>query len=161
MNKKLLEEEIESIKYSLINNSFSFFKLPEFFIGENDSKLDNNDRFLKLKHLSNKNILELNEIKKEFKKSIVGQKIVFDINPTKSYLMDDIMETKTINLIDENEKEKYRILTRKGYVYDSFDDEENIDEINYNLRLIIILYILIQILFYILIFLFLFLHFII
>ena len=42
------------------------------------------------------------------------------------------METKTINLIDENEKEKYRILTRKGYVYDSFDDEENIDEINYN-----------------------------
>ena len=33
-----------------------------------------------------------------------------------------------VNELDEKEKERYRILTRKGYVYDSFDDEENFDE---------------------------------
>ena len=134
INKILLEEEMEPMKYSSINKSFSFFKLPEIFNGENDSKsIENNSRFLKVTYLSSKNILELNEIKKEFKKSIVGQNIVIDIDPAKTYLMDEeIIESKTIHSVDENEKEKYRILTRKGYVYDSFDDEENIDEINYN-----------------------------
>ena len=132
MNKSLFEEDMSPMKCSLINNSFSFFKLPEIYNGENDSKSIENGRFLKLTHLSNKNILELNEIKKELKKSFVGQKITIDKNPTKSYLIDDITETKTNITVNENEKEKYRILTRKGYVYDSFDDEENIDEINYN-----------------------------
>ena len=33
----------------------------------------------------------------------------------------------------ESSEEQFRILTRKGYVYDSYDDEENLDEImNFN-----------------------------
>ena len=43
--------------------------------------------------------------------------------------MDDENKEKNNILIDKEIKEKHRILTRKNYVYDSFDDEENIDEI--------------------------------
>ena len=43
--------------------------------------------------------------------------------------MDDENKDKNNILIDKEIKEKHRILIRKDYVYDAFDDEENINEI--------------------------------
>ena len=40
-----------------------------------------------------------------------------------------IKTNKNNILIAKEIKEKHRILTRKNYVYDSFDDEENINQI--------------------------------
>ena len=43
--------------------------------------------------------------------------------------MDDENKDKNNILIVKEIKEKHRILSRKNYVYDAFDDEENINEI--------------------------------
>ena len=43
--------------------------------------------------------------------------------------MDDENKDKNNILIVKEIKEKHRILSRKDYVYDFFDDEENINEI--------------------------------
>ena len=92
---------------------------------------------LKINHvLSNKDVIEdikllleeINELKNELKNSIIGNSVVLGLDFPKIFLDDENKEKNNI-LIAKEIKEKHRILTRKGYVYDSFDDEENIDEI--------------------------------
>ena len=116
------------------NPLFSLLKTPTRFEGEKEeqySMLDDSQQesILQLSGLSNKNIIQLNEISKEFKRTIVGESVIIDVD--KNYLSDDMhllnKDSTLVRELDETEKEKYRILTRKGYVYDSFDDEENID----------------------------------
>ena len=116
------------------NPLFSLLKTPTRFEGEKEEQYSmmedsQNESLLQLSGLSNKNILQLNEISKEFKRTIVGESVIIDVD--KNYLSDDInlfkQDSTVVKELDETEKEKYRILTRKGYVYDSFDDEENID----------------------------------
>ncbi len=116
------------------NPLFSLLKTPTRFEGEKEEQYSmmedsQNESLLQLSGLSNKNILQLNEISKEFKRTIVGESVIIDVD--KNYLSDDIpllnKDSTVVKELDETEKEKYRILTRKGYVYDSFDDEENID----------------------------------
>ena len=134
--KKLLEKKIQSKKYLLKKkDDFSLLKHPKIFKGENDSNVcenENNERFIELSNMNNKGIIQLNEIKQEIKNSLIGKSDINKVDSFKSYLSEENNDETLINDFDEKEKEKYRILTRKGYVYDSFDDEENIDEINYN-----------------------------
>jgi len=116
------------------NPLFSLLKTPTRFEGEKEEQKSiadesQSESLLQLSGLSNKNILQLNEISKEFKRTIVGESVIIDVD--KNYLSDDInlfkQDSTVVKELDATEKEKYRILTRKGYVYDSFDDEENID----------------------------------
>ena len=115
---------------------FSLLKKPQYFEGESDisESIINEDNIIYLSGLSNKNILQLNEIKKELHKTLIGKKKSIEKESTfKSYLDDEEnskIKKSTINIteINQDDKEKYRILTRKGYVYDSFDDEEIFDE---------------------------------
>ena len=140
-NIKIIDEKsIQTVKKKqfLENNElFSLFKNPQYFEGENtDSNsiiLENKDN--SISGLSCKNILQLNEIKKELRETFLGKKKnINEILNKKSFINDDIEDLEYSNYIlndniNEFEKEKYRILTRKGYVYDSFDEEENLDEI--------------------------------
>ena len=121
---------------------FSLLKLPQKFDGENDNSdsiilgLEDNN-LIHFSGLSNKNILQLKELKNELKKTLIGQKtIIKKTLSSKSFIDEDNIlnegKSRIETHIDENEKEKYRILTRKGYVYDSYDDEENLDERDIN-----------------------------
>ena len=115
---------------------FSLFKTPQYFEGENSDNnsiiLDNNDN--SFSGLSSKNILQLNEIKKELRDTFLGKKINLNERLNKkSFMNDDIDDLDYPNYymdynFNDYDKEKYRILTRKGYVYDSFDEEESLDE---------------------------------
>jgi tRNA U34 5-carboxymethylaminomethyl modifying GTPase MnmE/TrmE len=115
---------------------FSILKKPEYFEGENNDSdsivLDNSDQNLNM--LSNKNILQLNEITKELKNTFLGKgnKNFQNLNK-KSFILDDIEKYERTNNSENNssnflEKEIYRVLSKKGYVYDSFDEEELLDE---------------------------------
>ena len=118
------------------NPLFSLLKTPERFEGEKEEKesigkSSEDENLIQLSGLSNKNIIQLNEISKELKRTFIGDSVVIDNN--KKYLLDEQVNiinygSTLVNELDEKEKERYRILTRKGYVYDSFDDEENFDE---------------------------------
>ena len=134
IEKKILVKKLENKKYSKKNDEF-FIKEAEIFKGENDSKAnvfdnENNNNFIKL---NDKNIIKINEIKNELKLAI-GKNYENQINTTKSFTEEEniLNDKKEKIIIDENFKEQFRILTRKGYVYDSYDDEENLDEIDYN-----------------------------
>ena len=139
LERSLLEDELENDK-----NNFSGIKKPKIFDGDNDSETifleeeNNKKSYLQLTNLTNKNILQLNELRKELKRSIVGKNEYKGIGK-KSFLFEDddnylenLKEEENENTFEnnyyDNFKERYRILTRKGYVYDSFDDEENNDE---------------------------------
>ena len=140
------------------NNLFSFFQRPEFFeesfprkTQSNDvlvyNQNDDNEQLFKLTQLSNKNILQLNEITQDLKKSFVlsSRNVNFkmsDLNK-KSFLYDheDSFEESIKSNEKDEEKEKenelskrdkeknYRELQRKGVVYDSLD-EYNDDDIS-------------------------------
>ena len=138
LEKSILDEEINLKRHSFINkNNLTMFKKPTVFNGENDSKsiiYDNGKKnnIIKTTHLNNKEIVQLNEIKNEMKNTIIGKSTIIELDASKFFLIDENGEIKEKKL-DEKEIEKYRILTRKGYVYDSFDDEENLDEMkNFN-----------------------------
>ena len=98
---------------------------------KNDSE---NDSWINKTVLSNKTILMLNDIKKELKHSFIGEKFV-NVKKKKVFFLDDITNfpLEPINSIKEETdndqiETRYRNLQKKGYVYDSFDDEENFDE---------------------------------
>ncbi len=98
---------------------------------KNDSE---NDSLMNKSVLSNKTILMLNDIKKELKYSLIGEKFV-NVKKKKVFFLDDItnFSIKPVNSIKEETdndqlETRYRNLQKKGYVYDSFDDEENFDE---------------------------------
>ena len=136
-NKNLIEEEYD-LKSDIDKRSFFLFKKPELFEGENNNETfvfneDNIQSCMNVTYLSNKSILQLNEITKELKHSIVGKEYDNQLKINKTFLSDnEIFDDKILNdneISNEIDKEKYRILTRKGYVYDSFDDEKNIDQV--------------------------------
>ena len=120
----------KSLKYmkteNNLNNSFLNYKFS--------LNIENDDDDFSNKSVINSNqILKLNDLKKEIKNSFIGGEIKSTkLNEGKKYLFDDIIRKNTI--ISESEEEvdisfkeqRYRNLQRKGYVYDSFDDEENI-----------------------------------
>ncbi len=127
----------KSLKYmkteNNLNNSFLNYKFS--------LNIENDDDDLLNKSVINSNqILKLNDLKKEIKNSFIGGEIKSTkLNEGKKYLFDDIIRKNTIKSESEEEvditfkEQRYRNLQRKGFVYDSFDDEENIidDENNF------------------------------
>ena len=113
------------------NNFISNFRINENFD-------DDNEELYKKTQLTNRNILEINEIKYDLKKSIVltrREKFKLSELNTKTFLYDhdesfeseELNEDETKELIKQEkinlDKEKnYRELQRKGLVYDSLDE---------------------------------------
>ena len=100
---------------------------------END--IENNILYRKT-GITNKNIELINELKKEIKETIIGEtiSIINHIDSKKSFLekINTQNSENRINIIPKEDinilEQRYRNLQKKGYVYDSLDDEENIDE---------------------------------
>ena len=99
---------------------------------------DENGSLIHQSQITCENILKLKDLKKEIKNSFIGRDIKMSrLNEGKNYIYDDLMNnSKNDNENSEDEEEvditykeqRYRNLQRKGYVYDSFDDEENYEE---------------------------------
>ena len=137
------------------NNLFSFFQRPEYFddkknvnnssISINDNIENDNEELFKINQLSNKNILQINQITRSMRKSIClsnHSNLNFRLSDLdkKNFLHDedssrssnDSSEEKKEKELKEQEivdKQKYRELQRKGIVYDSLD-EYNDDDIS-------------------------------
>ena len=137
---------------------FSFLEEPEFFDGKstgihyseiikkrhnqtqiikfNNNDVYNNDYIFSLTGLSHQNIVKLNELQRDFKRSVIGFNKIKEINSNgKTFLMEDNEENESSDsLFNENEiekeqeqninKEKYRILQRVVKLYDSLDEED-------------------------------------
>ena len=124
----------------LISNELKNTFLHDNIINIPNSDEEGNSSLIENSGISSNNILKLNELTKEIKNSFIGEKKQkTKIKESKNYLIDDIIENNSIhNLNAQNNEEecidinyieqRYRILQKKGYVYDSLDDEENIDE---------------------------------
>ncbi len=162
--KKVSTKTINKNDKKSEKNIFSFLKKPEYLYENNNNKnntficqfnstnsfKNENEHLFSKTRISNKNILELNEITQELKKSLIiapaNKKLSLpDIN--KSYINEnsnkDIFEAlqkiknnnnnnQTIikEPEEENYLEKYRDLQRKGLVYDSFDEFDDDEEIS-------------------------------
>ena len=148
-NKNFKNEDLYSIKKSIIELpkenkkkhklSVEFKKSPingietkNSFISEKNE--NENKSLIQNSYISCDNIIKLNDLKNEIKTNLIGENKKRTIKEGKKYLFDDINESKIENEINEEDMDKafieqrYRFLQRKGYVYDSLDDEENIDE---------------------------------
>ncbi len=126
----ILKEKSKS-KFNENNNNQNIF----------DSHIKKENEYLfTLSGISNKNIIEVNEITQDLKKSLVltPSNRIRTINTIKkSYIKeDDDDELNEINELssdkedEDNYLDKYRDLQRKGLVYDSFDelDDEEISK---------------------------------
>ena len=134
-NKLSLNNNLKLIGYE---KTKTFLTENVNFLHSNDE--DGNSSLIHNSRISSNNILKLKELKNEIKNSFIGEQIKSTkIKETKNYLIDDIIENNSIqNLETQNKEEenydidyieqRYRVLQKKGYVYDSLDDEENIDE---------------------------------
>ena len=133
---------------------FSFLEQPEFINNKqsnthiifrkkkkishliNNNEEDNNASIYSLTGLSRKKILELNDIQKDFKKSVIGLSKK-DLNSLGKNYLDDEEEDEdnnnsnnissdAISSEEENkiDKERYRMLQRVGKTFDSLDEED-------------------------------------
>ena len=94
---------------------------------------DNNASIYSMTGLSNQKIFELNDIQKDFKKSIIGFSRK-ELDSSKKNFMDDDennnsddnISSDAISSDEENkiDKERYRMLQRIGKIYDSLDEED-------------------------------------
>jgi len=163
-NKKNDQDNTDILKKrtdfkTIHDTEFSFFEQPEFFDGKTNEILstfvskkrqnktqiikfdnyddnDNNDFIISLTGLSNQNIIQLNELQKDFKKSVIGYTKIKQINSKgKTFLMEDNEENESSDsFFNRNEsekegeeiidKERYRMLQRVIKVYDSLDEED-------------------------------------
>ncbi len=100
------------------------------FVSESDASEKESRSLIQSSNISYdyESILQLNNLKKQIKSSFIGElNNESTIKNNEKDLDDDLNtsnQTTDINFIEQ----RYRVLQRKGYVYDSLDDEENIDE---------------------------------
>ena len=113
----------------------------EFIDNDSENGYDsdkNNELLIKQTNINNNNILKLNDLKKEIKNSIIGESLI-KFKDNKKFIIDDSQNIINSSIIknqvedDENDdvkykEERYRYLQKKGYVYDSLDDEEVIED---------------------------------
>ena len=99
-NIKILNEKINFSQKKKIqekNELFSFLKKPQYFKGENNDSnsiiLDNKP--FSLTGISNKNILQLNEIRKELKDTFLGKTNILQQLSKKSFIIDDIEKNES------------------------------------------------------------------
>ena len=162
--KKISSKTINKNDKRSEKNIFGFLKKPEYLYDNNNNKnntfvcqfnstnsfKNENDHLFSKTRISNKNILELNEITQELKKSLIiapTNKKLSHPDITKTYInenqnndiFEELQKIKNNNnnnqtIIKEEEEEnyleKYRDLQRKGLVYDSFDEFDDDEEIS-------------------------------
>ena len=156
INKRRKSDNIARKK---TNKQFWFLEAPEYFEGSSSSSTKNkipnkikrkqnknntshpienpsidNLELFKKKRLSNKNIIALNDIQKDLKKTMIGLSQIRELSIDKSFLEenDNDYNEKNYSLYsfdkdDELNKidiENYRILQKVGNVFDSLDDED-------------------------------------
>ncbi len=154
LNEDLNDIEIEInkpkknalIKASTINNehirarekySFSKISKSNFSVLNNtnnnlsnsihDEKSEDEIDISNIRGLSKRGVQEINDIRIKLKDNMIGKNISENLKKkTKEFVIEKGSFVK--NLISKKHKEKYRVLTRKKYVYDSLDDEEYDDE---------------------------------
>ena len=153
------EQELQKYKFKKKDKSeglFSFFLRPEYF-EENNSKTrreshreklssfndEENERLFQITRISNKNILELNDITNDLKKTIVLTPKNGVDNISKRYINDDMSLFSHLSESNESENEeekkkidleKYRELQKKSLVYDSLDEYNDQDISNYFIK---------------------------
>ena len=149
-NKNFKNEDLYSIKKSIIElpkenkkkHKLSVEFKKNFAIKGNERKNsflsekneNENKSLIQNSYISCDNIIKLNDLKNEIKTNLIGENKKNIIKERKKYLFDDINDSKIENEANEEEidkafiEQRYRFLQRKSYVYDSLDDEENIDE---------------------------------
>ena len=127
-------------KHLIKNSKTHIFHYKQ--INHHDENDIENELLYRKTGISNKNIVLLNELKKEIKETIIGDSIsIINHLDTKKSFFEKINNQKSIDIdmnidriksIPKEEidilEQRYRNLQKKGYVYDSLDDEENIDE---------------------------------
>ena len=138
------------------NKQFWFLEDPEYFEGNISSSSEipitnipkkkqkkngttiskpstDNLELYKKKKLSNKNIIALNDLQKDLKKTMIGLSQIKELSIDKSFEENDnyYSGNKDIDYSFENENklnkidiENYRILQKIGNVFDSLDDED-------------------------------------
>ncbi len=130
------------------NLEFSFLEQPELYDNSNthiqlkkkknhfhfNGNDEDNISLFSLTGLTNHSIIKLNDIQKDFKKTIIGNTKIKQFNKGKSYFMEDYLEEKkneTDSLIEEEDEEKndfdkenYRMLQKVGKIFDSLDEED-------------------------------------
>ena len=96
----------------------------------------NNELLIKRTKINNDGLLKLNDLKKEIKNTFIGDTLI-KFKDNQKFLVEDtpnIMKSTIVkNPIYEDDdidfkEERYRNLQKKGYVYDSLDDEEIIED---------------------------------
>ena len=93
----------------------------------NDEKSEDEIDISNIRGLSKRGVQEINDIRIKLKDNMIGKNISEHLKKkTKEFVIEKGSFVK--NLISKKHKEKYRVLTRKKYVYDSLDDEEYDDE---------------------------------
>ncbi len=113
---------------SISSNNFSLITNDEHLNSDSESELN----IANIRGLSKRNVQEINDIRIKLKDNMIGKKI----SKVKIKKLDskkkskDNISTQSIKI--KKKKDKYRVLTRKKYVYDSLDDEEYDDEEDYS-----------------------------
>ena len=152
---KKWSEVVNGTKKDREKGLFSLFQKPEHIDeGNNKSQYyseklftnsftDENEQIFNMTRISNKNILQINEITQDLKKSLIltpanGKRSSKNLKKTYILEEDELFDEIENNINSESENddekvdiEKYRDLQRKGLVYDSLDecDDEDISRL--------------------------------
>ena len=133
-NKSRLSEQGENI----LHHKKSSFKHKEISntLTKSNVALNNEIEINNIQGLTKSNMVELRNICDKLKQNICAQssKDSLKTTETKQYQNenDSSPEYSMANSVAKISKDKFRCLIKKGYVYDSLDDEEVEDEINDN-----------------------------
>ena len=89
----------------------------------NNAYSDDNIKLFNITHLSNKSILELNDIKKDLKKTIIKLNDNNNVTKKKTYFEESPNEEKS----EEENKNlySYRMLNKVSKIFDSLDDDDD------------------------------------
>ena len=128
-NKKTMKSSKMKSQYKI--------KIENYDDGYDSDK--KNELLYKKTGITNDGVLKLNDLKKEIKNSFIGENII-KFKDNKKFVIEDSIHPIESSLVkneiiedEENDdivfkEQRYRNLQKKGYVYDSLDDEEIIED---------------------------------
>ena len=120
-NTKISSKSQKAICSILNNNDINSINNNSESVSETEIDIAN------LRGLTKQGIQEVNDIKIKLKDKMIGKKNTLKSNK-KTIETEEIKDSNSKKLKHKKNKDKYRVLTRKTYVYDSLDDEEYDDE---------------------------------
>ena len=122
-NKKNINNKQNGLlrKITSKTQKLSFISLSDHNNSENESEEEMN--ITNLRGLTKKKVQEINNIRIKLKDNMIGNKLSARLNTVETTKSKDSIDSKM-----KKYKDKYRVLTRKNYIYDSLSDEEYDDE---------------------------------